>query len=186
MSCRRGNIPSFIRETTNQACGLLSLIKLGLFPLLQLIVPWFVVSYNAWFVASRATHGAVVCCLSYNAWFVASLVAHGTVVGCLLYCKRGNKPSFIRDNKPQHHELQERQQTQLYKRPAHGAVVGCLSCSSWCCGLLSLIMPGLLPLLKFIVLWFVFSLIKPGLLPLLLSKPGFIRDNKPRHCEQER
>ena len=34
-------------------------------------------------------------------------------------------------------------------------------------GLLSLIMPGVLPLLKFIVLWFVVSLIKLGLLPLL-------------------
>jgi hypothetical protein len=39
------------------------LIMPGLLPLLQLIVPCFVVSYKAGFVASLAAHGAVVCCL---------------------------------------------------------------------------------------------------------------------------
>jgi hypothetical protein len=37
------------------------------------MVLWFVVSYNAWFVASLEVHCAVVCFLSYKAWFVTSL-----------------------------------------------------------------------------------------------------------------
>jgi hypothetical protein len=63
-------------------------------------VLWFVVSYNAWFVASLAAHGVVVCCLSYKAYYkrdnkpgiIRETTNHGT-----MRCKRGNKPGFIRE-----------------------------------------------------------------------------------------
>jgi preprotein translocase subunit YajC len=64
-------------------------------PLLQLMVLWFVASYNAWFVVSLIMPRLLPLLQLIVLWFVVFL---------------------IRDNKPQHHELQERQQTQLYKR----------------------------------------------------------------------
>jgi hypothetical protein len=147
----------------------------GLLPLLHLIVPWFVVSL--------IMPGLLPLLQLMVPWFVVFLLKPGLLSGFIrettnhdtMSCKRGNKPGIIRDNKPQHNEVQERQQTRLFDASckawfisslaAHSSVVSCLSYKAWFVAFL--IKPGWLPLLHLIVLWFVVSLMKPGLLPFL-------------------
>jgi hypothetical protein len=67
------------------------LIQPGLLPLLQLIVLWFVVVL-----------------------IMPGLLLRKTTNHSTMSCTRGNKPGIIRDDKPWHNELQEREQTQLF------------------------------------------------------------------------
>ena len=52
-------------------------------------------------------------CTTSVTWFVASLAAHGAVVQTRFY---------KRDNKPQHNEVQERQQTRHYETTNQGTM----------------------------------------------------------------